>query len=386
MQALYAFRQAKESDYWVAQDELSEAFDPDLNLMEIPSKASVETQKKAALRAFEASYLTKVIPPQEDITTKVYDEVVSAIRGYHQAVEKDYKHFARMMMIEVEDIYENYLLILQLLAELAQKAETEKNRKLINPMAVKLTSDYKLCDNQVIRMLQEQTAEELVRKNLTWKDETDLITDFYQILKKDDEYQKYAKIPFATFEEDREMADYIIRTYIFKKTSDEEADNIGILQAFFEERDLNWAENRDILKSMTTKTLKSIQEGKPEEFRLVEISADWQADKQFFADLYHKTIENEPKYEPIIAEKAQNWKSERIVLVDKILLLMALTEMTHFSSIPIKVTINEYIELSKKYSTPKSKTFINGLLDVISEELIANGDIKKSGRGLMDNK
>ena len=153
-----------------------------------------------------------------------------------------------------------------------------------------------------------------------------------------------------------------------------------------EDRDLNWSEDRAIIKSLVTKTVKSIEEVNLDDFELQELSYNWEDDKAFFVKLYEDTNQVEPKYEALIARKTKNWEIDRIAITDKIILDMAIAEMINFQSIPIKVTINEYIEIAKKYSTPKSKLFINGVLDVIAEELQSSGDVKKSGRGLIDNK
>ena len=144
-----------------------------------------------------------------------------------------------------------------------------------------------------------------------------------------------------------------------------------------------WVENKDIIKSLVNKTLKSITD---EDAVLAPLSYQWEDDKQFFADIFDTTLKQELWSEKLIAESAKNWDKDRIAQVDMILLKMALSEMRNFPSIPVKVTINEYIEMSKKYSTPKSKKFINGLLDVLANDLMASGTIKKSGRGLIDNK
>lgn len=98
------------------------------------------------------------------------------------------------------------------------------------------------------------------------------------------------------------------------------------------------------------------------------------------------TVENDDENKNLIAKRTQNWDIERIAQTDKIILSMAITEMKNFPSIPVKVSINEYIDISKTYSTPKSKQFVNGLLDVLAKELTEKGEIRKSGRGLLDNK
>lgn len=154
----------------------------------------------------------------------------------------------------------------------------------------------------------------------------------------------------------------------------------------FSELDLYWAEDHKIVQSLVQATLKTIQADTEPDFELAPLSKNWEEDKLFYLDLYRKNTENDQKHEQIIASKSRNWDLNRLALIDKVILKMAICEMIHFYSIPVKVSINEYIELSKVYSTIKSKQFVNGLLDSISQELIQKRIIKKSGRGLMDNK
>ena len=124
----------------------------------------------------------------------------------------------------------------------------------------------------------------------------------------------------------------------------------------------------------------------PENFTLPEIAINWEEDKEFFQNIFNLSVQSEEKYKELIAQKTKNWDIDRLASTDKIIITMALTEMAHFPSIPIKVSINEYIDISKTYSTPKSKQFVNGLLDVLAKELTESGEIRKSGRGLLDNK
>jgi N utilization substance protein B len=123
-----------------------------------------------------------------------------------------------------------------------------------------------------------------------------------------------------------------------------------------------------------------------DELKLMPIAMNWVDDQFFFRDLYNLTLDNETEYETFIASQSKNWESDRVALLDMVLMKMALAEMIHFSSIPVKVTINEFIELAKEYSTPKSGTFLNGMLDSLSNRLIKEQVIRKSGRGLIDNK
>jgi N utilization substance protein B len=137
---------------------------------------------------------------------------------------------------------------------------------------------------------------------------------------------------------------------------------------------------------MLTKTVKSLEEGNPQSVQLLELSPNWEDDKEFMKDLFKYTLDNDEEYEQLISGKAKNWDIERLAMLDRIILKMAIAEMLHFPSIPVKVTINEFIELSKEYSTPKSKQFVNGILDATVAELTSKGILKKSGRGLIDNK
>ena len=170
---------------------------------------------------------------------------------------------------------------------------------------------------------------------------------------------------------------HIFKNIIFKEKN---------LQSLFEEQDLNWVENKAIVKSLVNKTIKIFSEEEEESLGLLDLSANWEDDKAFFEELYFQTVQDDEKYEAMIAASVKNWDVERVALLDKIILKMALCEMHIFRSIPVKVTINEYIEISKLYSTPKSKQFVNGVLDKMAQELTTKGEIRKSGRGLIDNK
>lgn len=150
---------------------------------------------------------------------------------------------------------------------------------------------------------------------------------------------------------------------------------------YFEEKDLNWHLNKDVVKSLSTKTFKV---DALEDLSLQPLALQWDDDKLFFEELFESTIQNDKDLVLWIGDQTKNWESDRLAMADFILLKMALTEMIKFSSIPVKVSINEYIELAKNYSTPKSGQFINGILDVISLRLIHEKIITKSGRGLID--
>ena len=150
---------------------------------------------------------------------------------------------------------------------------------------------------------------------------------------------------------------------------------------FFEEKDLNWNLNKDVVKSMSTKTFKIEA---LEDLSLQPLALQWEDDKCFFEELFEFTLDSDKDLNGWVEAQTKNWESDRLAMTDFILLKMAIAEMIKFPSIPVKVSINEYIELAKNYSTPKSGQFINGILDEISIRLISEKIIQKSGRGLID--
>ena len=159
--------------------------------------------------------------------------------------------------------------------------------------------------------------------------------------------------------------------------------NEELFQDNLEELSIFWNDDLDLAASMAIKTIKTISEA-DEDVELLPLWRDDDDDRQFFEGLFTETLAQAQENEAYVTEAAANWDLERIALMDRILMKMALAEARTFSSIPLKVTLNEYIELSKYYSTPKSHGFINGILDELFGKLKKDGVIKKTGRGLIE--
>jgi N utilization substance protein B len=201
----------------------------------------------------------------------------------------------------------------------------------------------------------------------------------YKNLKND--FRRYAKGDFMVkahydsmfkFEDDLEFVKYVLKNFLLKHES---------MTEYFEEKDLNWSLNKDVVKSMANKTFKIEA---LEDLSLQPLAIQWEDDKLFFEELFDYSVSEDKKLSAWIGDQTKNWESDRLAVADFIILKMALAEMVNFSSIPVKVSINEYIELAKNYSTPKSGQFINGILDVVSNRLVHEKVINKSGRGLID--
>ncbi len=365
MQTIFAFRQSRLANYGIAIESLEDTFKPDLNSMEVQDPAALKVQRKEAKELFKANYRTEGVEVTTSSDEQVNTTVTDVIREYHQQNQKDYRFFKKNMVDEVDRIYDRYLSLLLLLREFTERAAEDSKR------------DHKnLEENPFLKALQENEQLDVMflRKNIRW--EVQLVREWFKsIIRKDDDYQAYASLEAPGTEDHLDYLNHLVKDIIFKNE---------VIETYLEEHDLNWTEDKPIVKSLTTKTLKAFGEGGSLE--LQDISYNWEDDKEFFQDLFVETHKVEKEYEALIAGKTQNWDIERIAMTDRIALEMAIAEMINFPSIPVKVTINEYIELVKKYSTPKSKQFINGVLDVIAEELLHTGVIKKSGRGLIDNK
>jgi N utilization substance protein B len=177
-----------------------------------------------------------------------------------------------------------------------------------------------------------------------------------------------------SLEADIKVVKKIIKKGLFKS---------DVVKDIFETKDSFWKENRDIIEGMLAITLKTTDET---DLGLVLLEGDkWEDDKAFYLKLYDCGTEVGSEVEKAFNDNLKNWEREKLSDSDDVIVLLALNEMANFPSIPIKVTMNEYIEMAKVYSTPKSKNFVNGLLDSISKVMIKDRLIRKSGRGLLDN-
>lgn len=380
MQAIYAYMQAEGSDYNLALDQIDDAFAPDLNSMEAQDRKKLEGQKRIANLLFKEWYDTRQFD-SEETDKEIVAVVNNAVRYYEMQLKKDFRTYGSQMVNAVEKIYDHYLLILQVTEVLVRLIENEEERKATRFTEIKELNFKNLLNNRVIQKLlaNKSYQERIIRRNINWGSDVDQLRQWYKsVVKTDETLRTYVAQPEHTYEEDHELIKHLYKELIFKDET---------LQKYFEEQDMNWAENKPIVKSLVNKTIKSFEETADDStISMLDLSANWEDDKVFFEDLYNQTIQEDATYEALINSHIKNWDVERVALLDKIILKMALCEMHIFRSIPVKVTINEYIEISKLYSTPKSKQFINGVLDKIAQELTDNGNIRKSGRGLIDNK
>jgi len=382
MQALYAVQKCEEANFELAQDHIEDIFTPDLNSMEVQDKSLLKQNAKKAKKIFKSNYQSHQVKEEQDSNPEVRSAVSDAINFFQTNVKKDISFIKKDMLEAVNTLSENYYLSLKLLIEFSDlaKEDVEKREKRLSDSGKQVfESELNLFENKAIKIMKENDAlqNEFTRFGISWENDMLDVQEWYRdILKKSDFYKEYIHKNNPTFEDDTEVLDQITRQLILKSEA---------ITNFMAERDLYWEENKSALKSMLKKSIKSFDE-MTQHIELIELSANWEDDSEFFKDLFQQTIINDGEYEKIVSDFAKNWATDRIASVDMIILKMAVCEMLNFPSIPVKVSINEYIELSKNYSTQKSKQFVNGLLDKISISLEKEEKIKKSGRGLIDNK
>jgi N utilization substance protein B len=206
-----------------------------------------------------------------------------------------------------------------------------------------------------------------------WGKHRELLRNLYRGLLVHEEFTDYMQSEDSGFRHDRES---LIRMFKKHLINDE------TFQEMLEEESIFWIDDLDHAASMVIKTIKSINE-EDEDVEILPLWRNDDDDKSFAKNLFTQSLAQGEENEKLIKEGAQNWELERIALLDKIIMKMALAEAKTFPSIPLKVTLNEYIELSKFYSTEKSHGFINGILDQLFTKLKESGAIKKTGRGLI---
>jgi N utilization substance protein B len=273
---------------------------------------------------------------------------------------------------------ELYVLLLMMIGAMQGFAidRIEAGRKKQLPTPEDLHPNTKFVTNKPLRALANSKKLQKAASDLGvgWGEDQEMLRKMFRSLLEHEEYIEFMASEERGFKHDRE---YLIR--IFRKhmiTSE-------VFQERLEEQSIFWNDDLDLAASMAIKTIKTIRET-DDDITLLPLWREDDDDKQFLETLFVESLAQAEVNEILVTEAAKNWELERIALMDRILMKMALAEAKSFSSIPLKVTLNEYIELSKYYSTPKSNGFINGVLDQLFTQLKKDGTIVKIGRGLIE--
>ena len=302
---------------------------------------------------------------------------------YHQSIQSDDQLKLQLKISNeldksIREIEKNFYDLLSI-SIVFKKINEEKREIAKNEKIKKSKSRFNLSDNKVVNFIEtnREVIDGLIKYENKWDKETEEIRVWYKILLEEDFYKNYIKIDSPTFEDDYNFFSELTLKFLIKNE---------FVVKFFEENNIFWSEDFLIVRSMLKKTVKSMNSSNFNTFAVASLSEDIKEDLKFASSLFDIVIQDTSEYDVYIKKYAKNWDLERITLMDRSILRMGIGEMLSFSNIPMKVTINECIDIAKNYSSPKSGKFINGLLDVISLNLHKEGKIIKSGKGLIDNK
>jgi len=282
-------------------------------------------------------------------------------------------------------LYEIYIYQFSLLEELVAFANKrlEENKKKFFPSEEDLNPNTRFINNRFIAQLSENLDYRRYTDayKINWSEEAEMIRKIYVEVRESDDYKDYMQSDKNNYEADKEILIKILKKICVKSE---------ILHFYFEEKSIYWSEDFFTANLLAARTIKTYNESWDKFHKLptlfkVNDNDDPEEDKVFVKQLFRKSIVNNDKYLDLIENKVKNWEIDRIAMMDTLIIKMALAELLEFPSIPVKVTLNEYIELAKLYSTPKSKIFVNGVLDKLIMDLKNDKILVKTGRGLLEN-
>ncbi len=305
-------------------------------------------------------------------------KVLHALYAFHADKEASVVDIHKMLRSSLEKTYDLYLLLLMLIGEFQDAAieRIEAGRRKQQPTSEDLHPNTKFVNNKPLRVIikSKALASAASNRNLGWGQEQELVKRLFKSLVSSDEYRAYMANEERGFQHDRESLNRMFRKHIA---------NDEMLHEWLEEQSILWSDDLDLTSSIVLKTVKTITEDS-EELLLAEMWKPEGDDKEFLEQLFSRTLALGDEHNALIEEAAANWDLERIASMDLILLRMALAEARTFTSVPLKVTMNEYIDLAKFYSTDKSSAFVNGVLDKLFTSMRDSGTIVKTGRGLIE--
>lgn len=304
-------------------------------------------------------------------------KVLQALYGYLQSGLTNVPAAEKYMVESAEEIYRLYLYQLSLMAEFRHLALLDKQdgKKKNIPSPEDLKDSNAFLDNPYLKTMSENPdfLQLLSHHKVSWSAYQEEIHKLWRKIKKNSAFLEYMALTSPSMEQHHQALISIYTEEVFQEE---------ILESIYETINIHWSDDLYVVNHSLMKTMKSL--GEKGKLKLEKLYKDEKDDKAFMIDLFRKAILHNDQYQEAIQEKAKNWELDRIAIMDLMLMKLALTELVEFQSIPVKVTLNEYIELSKHFSTPKSKTFINGILDKLVADYSASGKIKKTGRGLLD--
>ena len=299
-------------------------------------------------------------------------KIVQIIYAYYQNGGKNLDTAEKELFFSLSKAYDLYNYLLLLMVEVTKQANKKLNaakNKLI-PTKEELFPNTKFVENRFIAQLEvnKQLLDFAGNQKKTWENEADFVKSLCEQIMESDIYKEYMASETFSYEEDREVWRKIYKKIIF---------NNAELDQVLEDQSLYWNDDKEIVDTFVLKTIKRFEEknGAKQEL-LPEFKDD--EDQDFARRLFRRAILNSDYYRHLISENTKNWDLDRVAFMDVIIMQIALAEVLSFPNIPVSVSLNEYVEIAKLYSTPKSGGFINGTLDGIVNQLKKENKLTKN--------
>jgi N utilization substance protein B len=304
------------------------------------------------------------------------EKTLQTLYAFYQSGADDAHVAEKNMIFGARKLYELYVRLASVIVELgdfAQHRIDEGKQKHI-PQKAEKNPNLKFAQNRFIEQLRLDPTFILKSNDykISWKNDEELFRGLYQAMLKSASYQAYMNDTESSYENDKAF----VCVYFKRKIS-----NNSNLYHYFEDQSIFWADDFASVAFWLLKSMKNVEENSA--FLLSEEQFIHTEDLNFAKKLFELTVLYGDEYTPVIEKYLTNWEIDRTPLIDVFIIKMAIAEMCHFPSIPVKVTLNEYIEIIKLFSTENSRVFVNGLLNKLSEDFVKEGKIKKSGRGLI---
>ncbi len=301
-----------------------------------------------------------------------------ALYAFNRRDDDDLNHAEAELMFSIGKTYDLYHYLILLALEIADIAGEKIDQALQKKMPTPgdLNPQRRFINNQVIEQLRKNIAfnKYILLTKLSWVNNSHIPRLLYYKMVDWDTFKEYMESESNNYQSDKKFIISLI-TDLFSNSED--------LQSNLEEQSIYWNDDMEYVASMVEKTLKKFKSDSDEHTTLMPLFKNSE-DEEFVKILFRKSIMHTKKCSDLIDKNTTNWEVERIALMDILVMQLAITEILEFPEIPVKVTLNEYIEIAKYYCTSKSSTFVNGILDNIVKEIRKEGLIKKSGRGLVD--
>ena len=299
-------------------------------------------------------------------------KIVQIVYAYYQNGGKNLDTAEKELFFSLSKAYDMYNYLLLLMVEITKQAQRKQSaaKSKLLPTAEELYPNTKFVDNRFIAQLEvnKQLLEFSETQKKTWENESEFVKRLCETIMDSDIYKEYMASETSSHEEDRELWRKIYKRIIF---NNEDLDQV------LEDQSLYWNDDKEIVDTFVLKTIKRFEEQNGAKQDLLPEFKD-EEDQDFARRLFRRTILNADYYRHLISENTRNWDLDRVALMDIIIMQIALAEILSFPNIPVSVTLNEYVEIAKLYSTPKSGSFINGTLDGIVNLLKKDGKLTKN--------